>query len=70
MALLGFFWLVLFFGGGVAVIALLAKKFGPGMERNKRKRQIETQMHRREYDRQLMDEVADEWGYDPRNHRR
>lgn len=70
MAWLGFIELVVFFGSWLAVILYIARRFGPSIERNKRKRQIETQMHQREFDRQLIDEVASEWDYDPRNHRR
>ncbi|HEV3170382.1 MAG TPA: hypothetical protein VGZ32_08590 [Actinocrinis sp.] len=61
MALLGLFWIVLFFGTPFAIGAYIAKKHGPSIERNKRKRQIEAAMNRYEYDSELIDEVIDEW---------
>ncbi|XHM66170.1 hypothetical protein ACE6JH_04910 [Streptomyces nigra] len=49
--------------------AWVAGRVSPRVQRNQRRRQIETDMHLRELDYHLVDEVAAEWGYDPRDHR-
>lgn len=61
MALLGLFWIVLFLGTPFAIGAFIAKKYGPQIERNKRKCEIEAAMSLYERDRELIDEVTDEW---------
>ncbi|WP_200300808.1 hypothetical protein [Streptomyces adelaidensis] len=70
MAWLGFIYLCVFFGGGLWLLHFLDKKFGHRIRYNQRRQQIEAEMHRREYDRRLTEDVADEWGYNPRHHRR
>ncbi|MFC8852946.1 hypothetical protein ACFT5D_07820 [Streptomyces sp. NPDC057144] len=70
MAWLGFIYLCLFFGGGLWLLHFLDKKFGHKIRYNQRRRQIETEMHRRAVDRDIAQDVADEWGYDPRDFRR
>jgi hypothetical protein len=69
-AALGGLYLLIFFGVLAVVAVFILKKVAPRANAKQRRQQIEAQMHRREYDRRLTEDVADEWGYDPRNHRR
>lgn len=70
MAWLGFIYIVIFVGVFIGIPAYIGYRRRPVVMRNERRRQIEAAMHRAEYDRQLIEDVADEWGYDPRYHRR
>lgn len=69
-AALGGLYLLIFFGLVIGAAVFILKKIAPRVNAKRRRQQIEAQMHRREYDRRLAEDVADEWGYDPQHHRR
>lgn len=57
-----------YFFGAIVLFGLffwwLRRTFGGRIQENQRRRQIETAMHLDAYDRRLIEDVADEWGYD------
>ena len=69
-AALGGIYVFGFIIGGCLFVWWFTRRFSAGIMRNQRKRQIEAALHRRIYDRQLIDEVAEEQGYDQRDLRR
>lgn len=44
----------------------LARRFGPRIAYMQRRRQVETALHRADYDRRIIQDVVDEWSYNPR----
>ncbi|MDX3840058.1 MULTISPECIES: hypothetical protein [Streptomyces] len=70
MEWLGLFWIVVFLGTPLLIGGLLGKKFGPGQQRRKRKRQVEAALTRYSYDADLFDEVLDDMRRDRRPRRR
>ncbi|MDQ0776330.1 hypothetical protein QF026_004796 [Streptomyces aurantiacus] len=69
-ARLGLLYVLIFFGFVVGIAVFISKKVAPKVNARQRRNQIEAAMHRQEYDRRVTEDVADEWGYDPRHHRR
>ncbi|NBM14976.1 hypothetical protein [Streptomyces sp. GC420] len=68
MEWLGLFYIVLFLGTPVGIGVWIGKKYGPTMQRNKRKRQIETAVLMHSVDAELYGEVLDDL-HDRRNRR-
>ncbi|MDN3263296.1 hypothetical protein QWJ26_26500 [Streptomyces sp. CSDS2] len=68
--MLGGFYVFGFLALIVGGIWWLNRQFGERFRYNQRRRQIETAMHLDAFDRSIADDVADEWGYDPRSYRR
>lgn len=70
MAWLGLLELLVFAGVFLGVPAYMGHRRRSAVAYKKRRRVVEAAMHREEYDRQIIDDVAREWGYDARRHYR
>lgn len=68
MAWLGLVELLVAAGVFIGIPGYIGYRRRPVIQYNKRRRLVEAAMHRDEYDRQLIEDVAHEWGYDARRH--
>lgn len=70
MAWLGFIYLLIIAGVVFGIPAYIGYKRRSVVAYKKRRRQVETALHRAEFDREVIEDVVHEWVYGPPRHPR